>query len=145
MALESSRKELQDFFRPHPNWRSKQEVMDAQSPRSPTRDNFRTPPWESREKMSFGCSPRGELQRTSGKGKEAAATLFIRIIQEVHGGEVMPPNGGIVRSKNVQVKPFFPKSKLNTTLNVRVPGRTVGSNSLPSGHTDLNCCHPGLK
>jgi hypothetical protein len=63
MALKSSQKELQDFFRPHPDWRSKQEVMDAQSPGSPTRDNLGTPPWESREKVPFGCSPYGELQR----------------------------------------------------------------------------------
>jgi len=36
MALESSRRELQDCFKPHPNRRSEQEVMDAQSPGSPT-------------------------------------------------------------------------------------------------------------
>ncbi len=54
----------------------------------------------------------------------------------------MPPNGGIVRPENVQMKPFFPKSNLNTTLNGRVPGGMVGSNSLPSGHTDLNRHHP---
>jgi hypothetical protein len=36
--------------------------MDAQSPRSPTRDNFGTPR-ESREKVPFGCSLREELQR----------------------------------------------------------------------------------
>jgi hypothetical protein len=35
MALKSSQIELQDCFRPHPNQRSKQEVMDAQSPGSP--------------------------------------------------------------------------------------------------------------
>jgi hypothetical protein len=63
MALESSQRELQDRFRPHPNQRYEQEVMDAQSPGSPTRDSFGTPPWESREKVSFGCSSRGELQR----------------------------------------------------------------------------------
>jgi len=63
MALESPQRELQDCFRPHPNWRSEQEVMDAQSLESSTRDNFGTPPWESREKVPFGCSPRGELQR----------------------------------------------------------------------------------
>jgi hypothetical protein len=28
--------------------------MDAQSPKSPTRDSFETPPWESREKVPFG-------------------------------------------------------------------------------------------
>jgi hypothetical protein len=37
--------------------------MDAQSPGSQTRDIFGTPPWESREKVPFGCSLRGELQR----------------------------------------------------------------------------------
>jgi len=57
----------------------------------------------------------------------------------------MPPDSGIVRPENVQLEPFFLKGKLYTTLNVRVSGRTVGSNSLPSGHTDLNRRHPGLK
>jgi len=50
MALESSQRELQDYFRPHPNWRSEKEVMDAQSPESPTRDSFGTPPSDSWEK-----------------------------------------------------------------------------------------------
>jgi hypothetical protein len=63
MALESSERELQDCFRPHPNPRSKQEVMDAQSPGSLNRDSFGTPLWESREKVLFGCSLRAELQR----------------------------------------------------------------------------------
>jgi hypothetical protein len=69
MGLEISQRELQDCFRPHPNQRSEQEVMDAQSLGSPTRDSFGTPPWESREKMPFGCSPRGELQRILYGGK----------------------------------------------------------------------------
>jgi hypothetical protein len=63
MALESSQRELQDCFRPHPNPRSKQELMDSQSPRSPNRDSFETPPWESQEKVPFGCGLRGELQK----------------------------------------------------------------------------------
>jgi len=62
MELESSQRELQDCFRPHPNQRSEQEVMDAQSPRSPTCDNLQTPPWESQEKVPFGCSLRGVMQ-----------------------------------------------------------------------------------
>jgi hypothetical protein len=37
--------------------------MDAQRPESPTWDSFGTPPWESREKVPFGCSLGGELQR----------------------------------------------------------------------------------
>jgi hypothetical protein len=44
MALKRSQRELQDFFRPHPNPRSEQEVMDAQSPGSPNRDSFGIPP-----------------------------------------------------------------------------------------------------
>ncbi len=63
MALERSRIEIQDCLRPHPNQRFEQEVMDAQSPMSSTRDSFGTPPWESREKVPFGCSSHGELQR----------------------------------------------------------------------------------
>ncbi len=63
MALESSQRELQDCFRPHPNRRSEQEVMDAQSFGSANRNNFGTPFWESWEKVPFGCSLDGELQR----------------------------------------------------------------------------------
>ncbi len=63
MTLESSQRELQDFFRLRPNLRSEQGVMDAQSPKSLNRDSFGTPPRESREKVAFGCSLHGELQR----------------------------------------------------------------------------------
>jgi hypothetical protein len=31
--------------------------MNAQNPRSPNRDNFGTPTWESRDKRPFGCGP----------------------------------------------------------------------------------------
>jgi len=55
MALESPRRELQDRLKPRPNQRFEQEVMDAKSPGSPSRDSF--------EKVPFGCSPRRELQR----------------------------------------------------------------------------------
>jgi hypothetical protein len=44
MALESSQRELQNFFGPHPNQRSEQEVIDAQSPGNPNQDSFGTPP-----------------------------------------------------------------------------------------------------
>jgi hypothetical protein len=63
MVLESFREELQDCLKPHLNQRSEQEVMDAQSLGSPTWDSFGTPPWESREKVPFGCNLGGELQR----------------------------------------------------------------------------------
>ncbi len=59
MALESSQRELQDFLRPHPIRRSEQEIMDAQSPGSPTRDSFGIPPLESREKVPFDVASAG--------------------------------------------------------------------------------------
>jgi hypothetical protein len=57
----------------------------------------------------------------------------------------MPPDGGIVRPENVQVKPFFPKGKLYAKLSVRVLGQTVKSNGLPGGHTDLHRRHLGVE
>jgi hypothetical protein len=61
--LESSQGELQVCFRPHPNRRSEQRVMNSQNPESPNRDNFGTPPWESRDKKSFRCGCCGITQR----------------------------------------------------------------------------------
>jgi hypothetical protein len=58
-ALESSRGKLQLWFRPHSNRRPELGDMSSQNLGSPTRDNFGTPPWESREKMPFGCGSRG--------------------------------------------------------------------------------------
>jgi hypothetical protein len=69
MALESSRGELQLWFRPRPDWRSGREVMFVQSPKSPNWDNFETPPWESREKEPFGCSLGGEVQSILYEGR----------------------------------------------------------------------------
>jgi hypothetical protein len=37
--------------------------MSSQSSGSPTRDSFETRPWESREKVPFGCGSRGVMQR----------------------------------------------------------------------------------
>jgi hypothetical protein len=61
--LKSSQRELQVCFWPHPNWRSEQEAMNAQSPESRNQDSFGTPLWESREKMSFRCKCGTEAQR----------------------------------------------------------------------------------
>jgi hypothetical protein len=36
--------------------------MTVQSPRSPNRDSFETPLWESRDKKPFGCSLREVTQ-----------------------------------------------------------------------------------
>jgi len=90
MALESSLRELQDCFRPHPNQRSEQEVIDAQSPGSLNRDSFGTPPWEFREKVPFGCSLCGKLQRI------------------LYGGRWwLPPESGLWWVKWVQGRPWL--------------------------------------
>jgi len=62
-SLESSQGKLQVCFRPCLNRRSEREVMNAQSLGSPNWDNFRTPLWESWEKMPFGCKCGRETQR----------------------------------------------------------------------------------
>jgi len=43
--------------------------MNAQSPGSPNRDSFRTPLWESREKVPFGCKCGGVPQRILYEGR----------------------------------------------------------------------------
>jgi hypothetical protein len=63
MALESSRRELQLWFKARPNLSSRRGATTVQSPGTPTRDSFETPTWESREKEPFGCSLRGETHR----------------------------------------------------------------------------------
>jgi hypothetical protein len=64
MALKSSRGELQLWFRPCPNLSLGRGAMTVQSPRTPTRDSFGTPTWESWEKKPFGCSLGEELFAT---------------------------------------------------------------------------------
>jgi hypothetical protein len=61
MALKRSQRELQLWFRPSSSRMLQLGDMSSQSPGTPTRDNFGTPPWESREKEPFGCSLGGEL------------------------------------------------------------------------------------
>jgi hypothetical protein len=61
-TLESSQGALQVWFRPRPDRRLRREIMVAQSPGSPNRDSFGTPLWESREKVTFRCSLRGQTQ-----------------------------------------------------------------------------------
>jgi hypothetical protein len=63
MALESSQKKLQDWFRPRPNRRLGREVMMAQSPESPNHESFGTPLWESRDKEPFGRGRGGATER----------------------------------------------------------------------------------
>jgi hypothetical protein len=49
----SSQGELQVCFRPCPDRRFEQRVMTSWSPRTPNRDNFGTPPWESHDKKAI--------------------------------------------------------------------------------------------
>jgi hypothetical protein len=63
LALESSQRELQLWFRSCSNRSWQSGDMSSQSRGTPTRDSFETPPWESREKVPFGCSLHCELQR----------------------------------------------------------------------------------
>jgi len=60
IPLKSSRRGLQLCFRHHYDRRSAHKVMGLQSHGSPNFGNFGTPIWESRDKKSFGCGPRGE-------------------------------------------------------------------------------------
>jgi len=54
IPLKISQRGLQLCFRPNFNMRSTREVMGPQSRGSPNCWNFRTPIWESRDKMTFG-------------------------------------------------------------------------------------------
>jgi hypothetical protein len=63
MLFESSRGELQDWFRPRPDRRLRREIMMAQSHESPNWDTFGTPLWESRDKEPLGRGRGGAMQR----------------------------------------------------------------------------------
>jgi len=126
MVLESFRSELQDCFRPHPNQRFEQEVMDAQSPESPTRDNFGTPPWESQEKVPFGCSSRRELQRilyggrwwlpsSLGRGESSESKVACGLSQHQKGAEWVLTNLWLVLDAG-------PCNKIIVLLRSLIPG-----------------------
>jgi hypothetical protein len=63
MTLESSRRELQLWFKPRLDQTLQSGDMSSQSSKTPTWDSFGTPTWESQEKEPFGCSFRGVTQR----------------------------------------------------------------------------------
>jgi hypothetical protein len=60
IPLESSWWRIQLCFKPHLNQRSTCKVMGPQNRGSFNFGNFGIHIWESRDKMSFGCGPRGE-------------------------------------------------------------------------------------
>jgi hypothetical protein len=57
----------------------------------------------------------------------------------------MPHNGDMVLLESVHMKPFHSKFRFDSRLDERVLSGAVGSNGLPSGHTNFDRCHPGLK
>jgi hypothetical protein len=106
-ALESYRRELQLWFRPHSNRRLEPGDMSVQSPGSPTRDNFGIPPWESREKVPFGCGSRGITQRilyggrwwlppNPGHGESSESKVARGLSQHQKGAEWILTNSGLV-------------------------------------------------
>jgi len=62
ISLESPRWGLQLCFKFHFNQNSTHKVMRPQNNESPNFEIFETPIWESPDKMSFGCGPRGEAK-----------------------------------------------------------------------------------
>jgi hypothetical protein len=92
--LESSQGELEVFFRPHPNQRSEQRVMNSQSPESPNWDSFGTPPWESRDKKPFRCRCRGvTLTRSQVTGVKPQVRVSQSQVAELKLGSTLPtPN-----------------------------------------------------
>jgi hypothetical protein len=61
--LESSQRELQLCFKPHPDQRFEQEVMASQGYKSPTLAISRLPFGSPGTKRPFGCGPHREVQR----------------------------------------------------------------------------------
>ncbi len=62
IPLKSSRQGLKIIFKPHLNRRFAHNFTSPQSCRSPNFGNLGTPTWDSRDKMTFGCWPRGQAQ-----------------------------------------------------------------------------------
>jgi hypothetical protein len=98
MALESSRGELQDWFRTRPDWKSRREVMMAQSLESPNQDSFGTPLWESRDKEPLGRGRGGVSQSilyggmwwippSPGRGESSASKVVRGLSQHQKGAE----------------------------------------------------------
>ncbi len=109
------------------------------------RDNFGTPTWESREKESFGCRLRCELQGELLTGREATTPSSLEKLRKYKGGEQAPRNGSLALPKDVAVKPFSLKGLLNPILIVLSPILARGSNGFLGGHAHLRRSLPRLE
>jgi hypothetical protein len=59
MLLKNFQRRLQLYFKPPLNQSYAHKVIGPQSRESLNFENFETPTWESRDKMTFGCWSRG--------------------------------------------------------------------------------------
>jgi len=96
--FESSRGELQVFFRRRSDPRSESGVMSSQSLGSCNQDIFGTSLWESREKEPFGCRCGGVTQRIQyggrwclplslGRGESSESKVAYGLSQHQKGAE----------------------------------------------------------
>jgi hypothetical protein len=88
MALESSRGELQIWFRPRSNRVLQAGDMSSQSPRTPTQDSFRTSPWESREKNHLDVASAESCKiyyMREGGGFPRVQAVVSQVYQSAHG------------------------------------------------------------
>jgi hypothetical protein len=122
-ALESSRGELQLWFRPHSNQRSEPGDMSVQSPGSSTRDNFGTPPWESQEKVPFGCGSHGVMQiilyggrwwlpPNPGRGESSESKVAYGLSQHQMDAEWVLTNLGLVLDAGSRNNIIVPRPSL---------------------------------
>jgi hypothetical protein len=87
-ALESSRGELQLWFRLHSNQRSEPRVVSVQSPKSPTRDSFGTPPWSPGKMCHSDVAPAGscrEYYMGEGGGFPRVRAVMSQVCQSARG------------------------------------------------------------
>jgi hypothetical protein len=119
--------------------------MTLQSGRSPNRDSFETPPWDSWDKKPFGCRCHGKTHGEPFAGREATAPSIIREIEKVQGGEQAPRNGSLTLPKYLAVKPFNLKGLLYANLIVLIPILARGPDGLPSGHANFSRGLPRLE
>jgi len=87
-ALESSWGELQLWFRLHSNQRSEPRVVSVQSPESPTRDNFGTPPWIPGKMCHSDVAPTGsckEYYMGEGDGFPQVRAVVSQVCQSARG------------------------------------------------------------
>jgi hypothetical protein len=78
-------------------------------------------------------------------GREATAPSIIRKIEKIQGGEQVPRNGSLALPKDVAVKPFNLKGKLNVILIIQSPILARRSHGLPGGHAHLRRSFPKLE